>query len=171
MPGGPHSGSEIWEAPDRETGKPGENRGKVIAYPDLQPTTAFHDRENRRNLRSRLWAADVRPVDRTDQLPDRRYAEVAHDPGAISRRPAHGSFAVLAMNHRMHIACDRDHKQQNAGVHQVRTASSLLQVASGRSHPMTFRRYRTSFARDSAAGANVEGVPCASGSQKRNRPE
>ncbi len=62
MPGGPHSGSEIWEAPDRETGKPGENRGKVIAHRDLQPTAAFHDRENRRNLRSRLWAADVQPI-------------------------------------------------------------------------------------------------------------
>src|ERR1700688_527478 len=59
MPGDPHSGSKVWKAPDREIGKPGENRGKVIAHRDLQPTAAFHDRENRRNLRSRLWAADV----------------------------------------------------------------------------------------------------------------
>jgi len=50
------------KAPDREIGKPGENRGKVIAHRDLQPTAAFHDRENRRNLRSRLWAADVQPI-------------------------------------------------------------------------------------------------------------
>jgi hypothetical protein len=28
MPGGPHSGSKIWEAPDREIAKPGENRGE-----------------------------------------------------------------------------------------------------------------------------------------------
>ena len=32
MPGDPHSGSNDWEAPDREIGKPGENRGKVIAH-------------------------------------------------------------------------------------------------------------------------------------------
>jgi hypothetical protein len=62
MPGDPHSGSKVWKAPDREIGKPGENRGKVIAHRDLQPTAAFHDRENRCNLRSRLWAADVQPI-------------------------------------------------------------------------------------------------------------
>src|ERR1700686_4049195 len=60
--GDPHSGSKVWKAPDREIGKPGEDRGKVIAHRDLQPTAAFHDRENRRNLRSRLWAADVDSV-------------------------------------------------------------------------------------------------------------
>jgi hypothetical protein len=48
MTGDPHSGSKVWKAPDREIGKPGENRGKVIAHRDLQPTAAFHDRENRR---------------------------------------------------------------------------------------------------------------------------
>jgi hypothetical protein len=58
----PHSGSNVWKAPDREIGKPGENRGKVIAHRDLKPTAALHDRENRRNLRSRLWAADVQPI-------------------------------------------------------------------------------------------------------------
>ena len=62
MPGGPHSGSEIWEAQDREIAKPGENRGEVIAHRKFQPAAAFHDRENRRNLRSRLWAADVQPI-------------------------------------------------------------------------------------------------------------
>ena len=62
MPGDPHSGNKVWKALDREIGKPGENRGKVIAHRDLQPTAAFHDRENRCNLRSRLWAADVEPV-------------------------------------------------------------------------------------------------------------
>jgi len=62
MVGDPRSGSKVWKAPDREIGKPGENRGKVIAHRDLHPTAAFHDRENRRNLRSRLWAADVQPV-------------------------------------------------------------------------------------------------------------
>jgi hypothetical protein len=62
MPRDPHRGSKVWKAPDREIGKPGENRGKVIAHRNLQPTAAFHDRENRCNLRSRLWAADVDPV-------------------------------------------------------------------------------------------------------------
>ena len=62
MPGGPHSGSEIWEAPDREIDKPGENRGEVIAHRKFQPAAAFHDRENRRNFRTRLWTADVDPV-------------------------------------------------------------------------------------------------------------
>jgi hypothetical protein len=62
MLGDPRSGSKVWKAPDREIGKTGENRGKVIAHRDLQPTAAFHDRENRRNLRSRLWAADVQPI-------------------------------------------------------------------------------------------------------------
>src|SRR5271169_5046175 len=58
----PHIGSKIWEAVDREIGKPGENRGKVVAHRDSQPPAAFHDREDRRNLRSRLWAADMDPV-------------------------------------------------------------------------------------------------------------
>jgi len=62
MPRDPRSGSKVWKAPDREIGKPGENRGKVITHRDLQPTAAFHDRENRRNLRPRLWASDVHPV-------------------------------------------------------------------------------------------------------------
>ena len=62
MPGDPYSGSKAWKAADREVGKAGENHGKVIAHRDLQSTAAFHDRENRRNLRSRLWAADVQPV-------------------------------------------------------------------------------------------------------------
>src|SRR5271165_3413010 len=62
MPRDPRSGSKVWKAPDREIGKPGENRGKVITHRDLQPTAASHDRENRCNLRSRLWAADVQPI-------------------------------------------------------------------------------------------------------------
>ncbi len=60
--GDPRSGSKVWEALDREIGKPGENRGKVLARWEFQPPAAFYDRQNRRNLRSRLWAADVQPV-------------------------------------------------------------------------------------------------------------
>ena len=62
MPGDPHSGSKVWKAPDREIDKPGENRGKVIAHRNLQPSAAFHDRENRRNFRPGQWTADVQPV-------------------------------------------------------------------------------------------------------------
>ena len=51
---------------DRQTlGEP----WKVIAHRELQPTAAFHDRENRCNLRSRLWAADVDPVLPTQSQP------------------------------------------------------------------------------------------------------
>jgi len=62
MLGDPRSGSKVWKAPDREIGKPGENRRQIVAHPKFQPATAFHDREKRRNLRSRLWAADVQPI-------------------------------------------------------------------------------------------------------------
>ena len=62
MPGDPRSGSKIWEALDREIGKPGENPGQIVAHREFQPAAAFHDRENRRNLGSRLWTADVYPV-------------------------------------------------------------------------------------------------------------
>jgi hypothetical protein len=62
MSGDPPSGSKLWEAPDREIGKSGENRRRVVAHRDFQPAAAFHDRQNRSNLRSRLWAADVDPV-------------------------------------------------------------------------------------------------------------
>ena len=62
MPADPLSGSKVCEAADREIGKPGENRGKVLAHGDFQPAAAFDDRENRRNLRPGLWTADVDPV-------------------------------------------------------------------------------------------------------------
>lgn len=62
MPADPHSGSKVWKAPDREIGKPGENRGKVFAHRNLQPSAAFRDRENRRNFRPGQWTADVQPV-------------------------------------------------------------------------------------------------------------
>ena len=62
MRGSPHSGSKVWKAPYWEIGKPRENRGEVIAHRDLQPTAAFHDRQNRCNLRSYQWAADVQPI-------------------------------------------------------------------------------------------------------------
>lgn len=62
MPGDPHSGSQVWKAPNREISEPGENRGKVIAHREFQPAAAFHDQENCRNLGSRLGAAYVYPV-------------------------------------------------------------------------------------------------------------
>jgi hypothetical protein len=62
MPGDPLSRSKVWKAPDREIGKPGENRGQIVADWQFQPAAGVHDSENRRNLRSRLWVADVYPV-------------------------------------------------------------------------------------------------------------
>ena len=50
MLGNPRSGCKIWEALDREIGKPGENRGQVVAHRNSQAAAAFHDRENRCNL-------------------------------------------------------------------------------------------------------------------------
>jgi hypothetical protein len=35
MPGDPHCGSKVWEAPDREIAKPGDNCGKVVAHRDF----------------------------------------------------------------------------------------------------------------------------------------
>jgi hypothetical protein len=58
MLGDPSSGSEVCEVPEREISKTGD-RGQVAAHWEFQPAAAFHDRENRRNLRSRLWTADV----------------------------------------------------------------------------------------------------------------
>ncbi len=49
MPGDPHSGSKVRKAPNREIGKSGENRRKVVAHWDFQPAAAFYYRENRRN--------------------------------------------------------------------------------------------------------------------------
>ena len=87
MPGDPHSGSKGWKAPDREIGKPRENRGKIIAHWQFQPAAAFHDRENRRNLRSRLWTADVRGHGVLEHTCDRRFPCVPwHDLAAPSRR-------------------------------------------------------------------------------------
>ena len=60
--GDPRSGSKVWEAPEREIGKSGENRGQIVAHWEFQPSTAFHDRKNRRNLGSCLWTADVYPI-------------------------------------------------------------------------------------------------------------
>ena len=62
MLGDPHSGSKIWKAPDREICKPGENRGKVMAHWDLQPTAACHDRgEIAATFGPACGAADVQP--------------------------------------------------------------------------------------------------------------
>jgi hypothetical protein len=62
MVGDPRSGRKLWEAVDREIGKPGEDHGQVVARWEFQPTAAFYDRENRRNLGFRLQTADVYPV-------------------------------------------------------------------------------------------------------------
>ena len=58
----PRSGSKVWEVLDRAISESGKNHGQVVAHWDFQPAAAFHDREDGRNLRSRLWTADVYPV-------------------------------------------------------------------------------------------------------------
>src|SRR5258708_2816947 len=62
MLGDPRSGSKVWEALDREIGKPGENRGQIVAYWEFQSAAAFHAREYRGNLGSRLGAAYAYPL-------------------------------------------------------------------------------------------------------------
>jgi hypothetical protein len=44
MLGDPRSRSQVWETLDWEIGKPGENRGQVVAHWEFQPAAAFHDR-------------------------------------------------------------------------------------------------------------------------------
>jgi len=58
MPGDPHSGSKLGHVADRKISKPGQNPGKVIAYPDFQATAAFYEREVRDLLKeslAQLW--------------------------------------------------------------------------------------------------------------------
>ena len=62
MLGDPRSGSEVWEVLDRDIGKSGENRCQIVTHGDFQPSAAFHDRKDRRDLRSRVRTADVYPV-------------------------------------------------------------------------------------------------------------
>src|SRR5271167_2427396 len=58
----PGSGCKCRNALDREIGKARKNRSQIVTHWEFQPTAAFHHRKNRRDLRSRLWAADVYPV-------------------------------------------------------------------------------------------------------------
>lgn len=86
MPGDPHSGSKVWKAPDREIGKPGENRGKAIVRRDVQPTAAFHDRENRSNLQAargrHLRFSPPRVLQMLDQPPDKYASRFAVQTGS-----------------------------------------------------------------------------------------
>src|SRR5438874_2575807 len=58
----PRGGRKLWEALEPEIDQPRQNRGQVVAHGEFQPAAAFHHRENRRNLGSRLWTADLYPV-------------------------------------------------------------------------------------------------------------
>ncbi len=62
MLGDPRSGRKLWEALDRAISESGKDRGQIVADTNFQPPAAFHDRENRRDLGSRLCTADVYPV-------------------------------------------------------------------------------------------------------------
>src|ERR1700733_8088523 len=98
MLGSPHGGSKVCKAPDREIGKPGENSGKVMAHRDLQPTAAFHDRQNRRNPRSRSWAADVQPI-----LSTKRYR--TH--GVLGKIIAQLKFRIFQESSELLPQCER----------------------------------------------------------------
>src|SRR5690348_1196134 len=62
MLGDPRSGSKLWEVLDREIAKSGKDGEQIVTNWEFQPAAAFHYRENRRNLWSRLWTAYVQPV-------------------------------------------------------------------------------------------------------------
>ena len=62
MLGDPRSGSKVREALDRDIAKSGKDRCQIVAYRDSQPSAAFHCREDRRDLRSGLWASHVYPI-------------------------------------------------------------------------------------------------------------
>ncbi len=63
MPANPTCGSKVRKAVDMATGKSRKGRCQVVADGDFQPPAAFYNRQNRRDLRPRLWAADVDPPD------------------------------------------------------------------------------------------------------------
>jgi hypothetical protein len=65
MPATHTAGVRSGEARDWEIGKPGENRGKIVAHWELDPAADFHDRENRCYLRPAsglpMWIQCFRP--------------------------------------------------------------------------------------------------------------
>jgi hypothetical protein len=60
---------------DRDIGEPGEHRCQIVAHADSQPPAALYDRKNRRDLRSRHWAADVQPILATKSYQTQNLAE------------------------------------------------------------------------------------------------
>ena len=71
--GDPRSGSKVWEALDREIGKPGENRGQIVAHGEFPaklapPHAAAHKlRHQLLNFRSRLCARQLKVS--SDEIP------------------------------------------------------------------------------------------------------
>src|SRR5580700_3983409 len=104
--GNPRSGSKVWEAPDREVGKSGENRGQIVAHPKFQPAAAF--REPRESLRPLAPPVDCRCVS-SSFYPERLVA--------LNSPPGYCSIQVLDIpNRRLHVLriggrvteCNRD---------------------------------------------------------------
>jgi len=56
---GPRGGSRVRQALDGDVWKPRKNRRQIIAHWEFQPTTAFHHRKSRSDLRSRPRTSDV----------------------------------------------------------------------------------------------------------------
>jgi len=66
--GDPRSGRKVWDRPDREIGRPGENREKVIAHRDLRRRSFPRPRESPQPY---VPPADRRVTNSFDQeLPD-----------------------------------------------------------------------------------------------------
>jgi len=60
--GEPCCGSEPRDALDGGVGESWQDVGEVVAHRNLEPSAAFDHREDRRNARPSLFAADVDPV-------------------------------------------------------------------------------------------------------------
>jgi hypothetical protein len=96
----PRNGSKVWEAPDREIGESGKDRSQVVAHRNLQPSAAFHDRENRREAPGRVIfaqnsAAARRCVNFGHSITDRS-ASVVCEPDSPGYRPHPRHWRVLA---------------------------------------------------------------------------
>ncbi len=59
--------SKVWEALDRNIGKPGQNRGQIVAHWDVDASAGFDDREDGGDFGSGLLTSDVDPVFATER--------------------------------------------------------------------------------------------------------
>jgi len=98
VPSSPGRKSKIREALDRRIGKPGENRGQIVAYGDVDATTGFDGGEDGSDFGSG-WLAD--PVPPMAERAEVNFGEVylqrefnAPEGPSRSRRVTISRFAV-----------------------------------------------------------------------------